>query len=121
MSAGDFAAGAGRLDYMDPDGDMFSVQQNGDAYDVVCPNGETFALSELQQQAIEGCTASADTAASCVPAADDIEFDDIGEEDLLCQVDNDCPRISGQQFACCGPSVGDGYKLCLVVEACGFL
>jgi hypothetical protein len=120
MSAGDFTTNNGRLDFLVAGGEMFSFVQNGVAYDIVCPGGETLPLSDVQQQVIEGCTGSAETASTCTqPDVVDIDPGDIG--DLTCAVNSDCPRVGGFQLECCGPSLGGGLRTCLTADACAFL
>lgn len=120
MSAGDFVSGEGRLDFMLAGGQMLSVVQSGDNYDVQCPGGETVTLSDVERDIIDDCAAAGQDRNVCTtPTFDD--FDDFDEQDLICRNDSECPTISGVQLRCCGPSIGDGQRTCFAAEACQFL
>jgi hypothetical protein len=67
---------------------------------------------------VESCAGSAETASTCAPPSD-IDIEDIGDVDLTCMNNEDCPRVGGFQLACCGPSLGGGQRTCVAPEACG--
>jgi len=125
-TGGDFGAGAARLNFMLPGGEMFSLEQNGDDFDIVCPGGQTVPLSDVERQIIDECASAGQGENFCTTpggggSGDDIDIDDLDEIDLICRVDSDCPSVAGSQLRCCGPSIGNGERLCFVAEACSFL
>jgi hypothetical protein len=121
VTSGDFTTSNGRVDYSTAGGEMFTLRQNGDSYDVVCPGGETVTLDDAEQEVIDSCTTSADSTSSCTtPDFSDFNPDDINTGDFACTQDSDCPRVSGQDWRCCGPAVL-GTRYCFAPEACAYL